>query len=68
MQSVNDFLVFSIQAIAALSSGWFLYQWHWQGLLWTGVPLTLGFVLLLWFTKALDHDSSTTDIAVDAEP
>ena len=68
VQSVNDFLVFSVQAIAALSSGWFLYQWQWQGLLWTGVPMTLGFVLLLWFTKALDHDSSTIDIAVDAEP
>ncbi|MCH7502674.1 MAG: hypothetical protein IIA10_04895, partial [Proteobacteria bacterium] len=65
--SVNDFLVFSIQAIAALSSGWFLYQWQWQGLLWAAVPMALGFASLLWYTKALDHDSSPTDIAVDAD-
>ena len=67
VQSVNDFLVFSIQAIAALSSGWFLYQWKWQGLLWASVPLMMGFTLLLWFTKALDHDSTPTEIAVDAD-
>ena len=67
VQSVNDFLVFSIQAVAALSSGWFLFQWQWQGLLWAGVPMTLGFASLLWYTKALDHDSSLTDIAVDAD-
>jgi len=67
VQSVNDFLVFSIQAIAALSSGWFLFQWHWQGLLWAGVPLMVGFALLLGFTKALDHDSSPANIAVDAD-
>ena len=67
VQSVNDFLVFSIQAIAALSSGWFLYQWKWQGLLWASVPLMMGFTLLLWFTKALDHNSTPTEIAVDAD-
>ena len=67
VQSVNDFLVFSVQAIAALSSGWFLFQWHWQGLLWAGVPLMVGFALLLGFTKALDHDSSPANIAVDAD-
>jgi MFS family permease len=67
VQSVNDFLVFSIQAIAALSSGWFLYQWQWQGLLWASVPLMLAFTLLLWFTKALDHDSTPAEIAVDAD-
>mgnify|MGYP001815740192 CR=1 FL=1 len=31
VQSFNDFLVFSIQGIASLSSGWFLYHWGWQG-------------------------------------
>ncbi len=65
VQSVNDFLVFSIQAIAALSSGWFLYQWQWQGLLWAAVPMTLGFALLLWLTKALDNDASPAAVAVD---
>ncbi len=67
VQSVNDFLVFSIQAIAALSSGWFLYQWQWHGLLLASVPLVVAFTLLLWFTQVIGHDTSPTDIAVDAE-
>ena len=47
VQSVNDFLVFSIQAIASLSSGWFLYHWQWPGVLLACVPLIFGFSMLL---------------------
>ncbi len=57
VQSVNDFLVFSVQAIAALGSGWFLYQWQWQGLLWVGIPMTLGFAVLLWFSRTFELTS-----------
>jgi MFS family permease len=53
VQSSNDFLVFSIQAIASLSSGWVLYQWGWTGLLWACVPMVVAFALLLLFTQAL---------------
>jgi len=53
VQAVNDFLVFSIQALASLASGWVLYQWQWQGVLWTCVPAILAFALLLIFTRAL---------------
>jgi len=53
VQSVNDFLVFSIQAIASLSSGWVLYQWGWNGLLWACIPMVTAFALLLLFTPAL---------------
>jgi MFS family permease len=60
VQSVNDFLVFSIQAIASLSSGWFLFQWQWQGLLWANIPLVLGFASLLWLTKALKREPART--------
>lgn len=60
VQSVNDFLVFSIQAIASLSSGWFLFQWQWQGLLWANIPLVLGFASLLWLTKALRRNPTAT--------
>ena len=62
VQSVNDFLVFSVQAIAALGSGWFLYHWQWQGLLWVGIAMTLGFACLLWFSRAIDHTSSTQSL------
>lgn len=33
VQAFNDFLIFGTQAIAALSSGWVLMQYQWQGLL-----------------------------------
>ena len=53
VQSVNDFLVFSIQAVASLSSGWVLYQWGWSGLLWACIPMVLAFAFLLLITPAL---------------
>ncbi|MDX2416471.1 MAG: MFS transporter [Xanthomonadales bacterium] len=52
VQSFNDFLVFSIQGIASLSSGWFLYQWGWQGVLYASVPLVLAFAIMAWFSTA----------------
>jgi len=52
VQSTNDFVVFTIQAIASLSSGWVLYAWDWHGVLWACVPPVLLFGLLLWFGKA----------------
>lgn len=52
VQSFNDFLVFSIQAIASLSSGWFLYHWGWQGVLYASLPLVLAFALMTGFSTA----------------
>ena len=46
VQSFNDFLVFSIQAIASLSSGWFLFHWGWHGVISAAVPLVLAFAVL----------------------
>lgn len=53
VQSFNDFLVFSIQGIASLSSGWFLFHWGWQGVLFASLPLVLVFALLALFSVAL---------------
>lgn len=53
VQSFNDFLVFSIQGIASLSSGWFLYQWGWQGVIWASVPMVVIFALLIVFSSAV---------------
>ena len=52
VQSFNDFLVFSVQGIASLSSGWFLYQWGWQGVIYASLPLVVVFALLAWFSPA----------------
>ncbi|NVJ59152.1 MAG: MFS transporter [Gammaproteobacteria bacterium] len=48
VQAFNDLLVFSTQAIAALSSGWLLAQYQWQGLLlFSFVPIVLISAILL---------------------
>jgi len=47
VQSTNDFLVFSIQALVSFSSGWLMYQWQWHGLLLACVPLLIVFMVLL---------------------
>ena len=49
VQSFNDFLVFSIQGVASLSSGWFLYHWGWRGVLTASLPMVLVFALLALF-------------------
>lgn len=57
-QSTNDFILFSCQATAALSSGWFLYHWQWTGIMWVALALLVSFIVFLVFTKgfkALDH-------------
>lgn len=51
VQATNDFLVFSVQATVALSSGWFLAQLGWQGLLLSCVPLILTFMVMLWYWR-----------------
>jgi MFS family permease len=48
VQSTNDFLVFTVQAIVSLVSGWLLVHWQWEGLLWICVPLIVFFGLFLW--------------------
>jgi len=54
VQSMNDFLVFSIQAIVSLSSGWFLFHWQWRGVLLACIPMVLGFAVFLWLSKNPD--------------
>jgi MFS family permease len=48
VQSFNDFLVFSIQGIVSLGSGWILFHWGWQGVISAAVPMLLAFVVLAW--------------------
>jgi MFS family permease len=51
VQSMNDFLFFTIQAVVSLSSGWFLFHWQWQGILLACIPLVFSFCILLWFLR-----------------
>jgi len=47
VQSFNDFLTFSVQALVSLGSGWFLFHLAWQGLLWAGALPVVAFAVLL---------------------
>jgi MFS family permease len=49
-QSANDFLIFSFQAIASLSAGWFVFNYGWKIMLLSAVPLLIiQFALLVWW-------------------
>lgn len=52
VQALNDFLTFSVQAMVALASGWFLFRFQWQGLLWAVMVPVLGYVVLILRTAA----------------
>ncbi len=56
VQSANDFLVFTVQALVSLSSGWFLFHLRWEGLLWVCIPLILAFMVFLWFRQGILAD------------
>jgi MFS family permease len=50
VQSLNDFLIFSLQAIASLSAGWFVFNFGWEVVLLSVLPLLiLQFITLTWW-------------------
>ena len=53
VQSINDFLVFGLQAFAALSAGWFVFNFSWEVVLLSVIPLLFFqlFILLCWLYK-----------------
>ncbi|MDA9298409.1 hypothetical protein OAD22_08790 [Pseudomonadales bacterium] len=50
-QALNDLLIFSLQAMAALGSGYILLSYGWRALLYVCVPLLLAMVVILWHTR-----------------
>ena len=56
VQSVNDFLIFSLQAIASLSAGWFVFNYGWEAVLLSVVPLLIiQFTVLIWWLNNKTH-------------
>lgn len=61
VQALNDLLVFGTQAVAALSSGWLLFQFKWQGILILSViPILLiaGLLAFTIFTRRVAADTA----------
>lgn len=54
-QAVNDGVVFSLQAIAALSSGAIMKFWGWQAIQWISFPLLLTLLILIFYQKSTQH-------------
>tara|TARA_R110001583_G_scaffold11285_1_gene51301 strand:- start:14970 stop:16154 length:1185 start_codon:yes stop_codon:yes gene_type:complete len=52
IQAFNEFCVFSVQAIASLSSGWILYQFGWKVLLMISLPLLMVVVVSIIYWQA----------------
>ncbi len=56
VQGVNEFSVFTAQAIAALSAGAMLYALGWQGLMYTSLLIiVLHILLLIWQAYRIKH-------------
>lgn len=52
VQATNDFFVFGSQAVASLSSGWFVFTFGWTGLMFACLPfLLLALGLSLWQSR-----------------
>ena len=50
VQSINDFMVFGVQALASLSAGWFIFKFGWETVLLIPIPvIIMHFVLLTRF-------------------
>ena len=41
VQAINDFSIFTFQGLSSLMAGWVLYNYQWQGILYTCVPFLL---------------------------
>lgn len=55
IQSLNDFLIFSVQAAVSLGSGWFLTRAGWNGVLLAAAVPVIAFGVLLLTTPVLRH-------------
>ena len=53
VQTINDFLIFGLQAFASLSAGWFVFTYGWEVVLVSVIPiLFIQFIILVWWLKS----------------
>lgn len=59
VQSLNDFSIFTVQAIASLSAGWFVFNYGWEVVLLSVVPLLFfQLLILLWWLSSKNQCKS----------
>ncbi|MCL6272159.1 hypothetical protein M3P05_19750 [Sansalvadorimonas sp. 2012CJ34-2] len=61
-QGINDLLVFSLQAVGALSSSFVLYQIGWEGLLLLTLPILFAMagLVLYWIRRGKPEALATS--------
>ncbi|MEJ2742024.1 MAG: MFS transporter, partial [Gammaproteobacteria bacterium] len=62
VQSVNEFAVFGIQALAALSSGWVINRFGWDSLLEISMLMVLLVAAVLWINRRTEVAPLATDM------
>lgn len=55
VQSVNDFLIFGLQAIASLSAGWLVFGFGWEIVLLSTLPLLVMQLVILWHSLKINY-------------
>ncbi len=55
VQSANDFLIFSLQALASLSAGWLVFDFGWEVVLLSTVPLLVIQLIILWHSLKVKY-------------
>lgn len=52
VQALNDFTIFTVQALASLFSGWILFQTNWNTLVYSTIPfIIIMFVICIYFNN-----------------
>ncbi len=55
VQSINDFMVFGVQAMASLSAGWFIFKFGWETVLLIPIPIIVVHFIVLYKLKYEKH-------------
>ncbi len=60
VQAVNDFSIFTFQGLSSLMAGWVLFNYQWQGILYTCIPflvIMLGITLMRFINSHRDANA-----------
>lgn len=57
-QALNDFLVFSVQALSAFGAGWLLFNLGWNAVLWISLVLSLAWLIAVFILSSLRQAKS----------
>ncbi|VAW45422.1 hypothetical protein MNBD_GAMMA02-164 [hydrothermal vent metagenome] len=60
VQAVNDFSIFTFQGLSSLMAGWVLFNYQWQGILYTCIPflvIMLGITLMRFINSYRDANA-----------